>query len=303
MRRANNNGMGFAFIVAVGLLGILGVGSSLNADRRDDPPRNNKSDKLTVIGLTEDGRLVRFRADSPRKARDVGVVVGLSGSDSSLVGMDYRVQDGKLYGVGNGGGIYTIDPATANAQLVNTLTVPLRGAVFGVDFNPAADRLRIVSDTGQNLAHNVTGGVTVENASLTYTAPPAAPVPATGVTGAAYTNNDVAPAGAPTATTLFDVDTTLDQIVIQSPPGNGILVATGKLGFDAGPSAGLDIYSHVANRVTVANSAFATLSGNGRYSFYRVSLTTGRATLIGEFDNQVFDIALPLGQEDVPALR
>ena len=303
MRRTNNNGTGFAFIVAVGLLGIIGIGSSANADRQDNSPNDTKIDKLTVIGLTEDGRLVRFRADSPRKARDIGVVVGLSGSDSSLVGMDYRVQDGKLYGVGNGGGVYTIDPATANAQLVNTLTVPLRGAVFGVDFNPAADRLRIISDTGQNLAHNVTGGVTVENASLTYTAPPAAPVPATGVTGAAYTNNDVAPAGAPTATTLFDVDTTLDQIVIQSPPGNGILVATGKLGFDAGPSAGLDIYSHVANGVTVANSAFATLSVNGRYSFYRVSLTTGRATLIGEFDNQVFDIALPLDQKDVPALR
>ena len=38
MRGANNNGMGFAFIVAVGLLGILGVGSSVNADRRDDRP-------------------------------------------------------------------------------------------------------------------------------------------------------------------------------------------------------------------------------------------------------------------------
>ena len=220
MRRANN-GMGFAFIVAVGLLGILGVGSSLNADRQDDPRSDTRIDKLTVIGLTEDGRLVRFRADSPRKLRDIGAITGLSGNDSSLVGVDFRVQDGKLYGVGNGGGVYTIDPSTADAQLVSTLTVPLRGLVFGVDFNPAADRLRIISDTGQNLAHNViAGGVTVENAPLTYTAPPGTPVAAMGVTGAAYTNNDLAPAGASTATTLFDVDTTMDQIVIQSPPGN-----------------------------------------------------------------------------------
>jgi hypothetical protein len=29
---------------------------------------------------------------------------------------------------------------------------------FGVDFNPAADRLRIISDAGQNLAHNVNAG-------------------------------------------------------------------------------------------------------------------------------------------------
>jgi hypothetical protein len=131
---------------------------------------------------------------------------------------------------------------------------------------------------------------------LTYTAPPATPVVATGLSGAAYTNNDVAPDGAPTATTLFDVDTTLDQIAIQSPPGNGILVATGKLGFDAGPSAGFDIYSHVRRGVTVANRAFATLSVNGQYSFYSVNLTTGRAVLIGGFHDQVVDIAVPLNQ-------
>jgi hypothetical protein len=57
---------------------------------------------------------------------------------------------------------------------------------------------------------------------------------APGLTGAAYTNNDAAPNGGATATTLFDVDTSLDQVVIQSPPGNGILVATGKLGFGYG---------------------------------------------------------------------
>jgi hypothetical protein len=252
---------------------------------------------LRVIGLTEQGRLVRFRADSPRRARDIGAVTGLSGNDTALIGIDFRVQDGKLYGVGNGGGVYTIDPTTASAQFVNSLTVSLSGNVFDVDFNPAADRLRIISDTGQNLAHNVnTGGVTVANAPLTYTAPPATPAPAMGVTGAAYTNNDVTPSGAPTATTLFDVDTTMDQIVIQSPPGNGILVAAGKLGFDAGPSAGFDIYSHVASGVSVANTAFAALSVNGTYSFYRVSLTTGRALLIGGFDDPVFDIAVPLNQ-------
>ena len=45
-----------------------------------------------------------------------------------------------LYGVGNGGGVYTIDPITGQATFVNALTVPLTGMVFGVDLNPAADR-------------------------------------------------------------------------------------------------------------------------------------------------------------------
>jgi hypothetical protein len=295
--KRSNSGMGFAFVAAVGLLGILGAGG-VSADRQDDERFDHSiADKVGVIGLTDDGRLVRFRADSPRKVRDIAAVTGLAGNDTELVGIDFRVQDGKLYGVGNGGGVYAIDTTTARAQLVNTLSVPLNGTTFGVDFNPAADRLRIISDTGQNLAHNVnTGGVTAQNATLTYTAPPAQPVPATGLSGAAYTNNDVAPDGAPTATTLFDVDTAMDQIVIQSPPGNGILVATGKLGFDAGPSAGFDIYSQVVRGVTVANRAFATLSVNGKYSFYGVNLTTGRAVLIGGFDDQVVDIAVPLNQ-------
>ena len=49
---------------------------------------------------------------------------------------------------------------------MSQLTIPLDGTVFGVDFNPAADRLRIISDTGQNLRHNVNaGGVTLMEAS------------------------------------------------------------------------------------------------------------------------------------------
>jgi hypothetical protein len=299
--KRSNSGMGFAFVAAVGLLGILGAGGSVSADRQDDDSKFrsifDKADKLRVIGLTDRGRLVHFRTDSPRRTRDIGTVAGLMGNDTTLVGIDFRVQDGKLYGVGNGGGVYTIDTTTAKAQFVNALTVPLDGTNFGVDFNPAADRLRIISDTGQNLAHNVNaGGVTVANGTLTYTAPPATPVPAVGLSGAAYTNNDVAPAGTATATTLFDLDTTMDQIVIQSPPGNGILVATGKLGFDAGPSAGFDIYSRLVRGVTISNDAFATLSVKGKYFFYRVNLTTGRASLVGGFDDQVVDIAVPLNQ-------
>jgi len=64
------------------------------------------------------------------------------------------------------------------------LSVPLEGTLFAVDFNPAADRLRILSNTGQNLRHNVNaGGMTIANGALNYTAGTAD----TGITGAAYT--------------------------------------------------------------------------------------------------------------------
>jgi hypothetical protein len=63
-----------------------------------------RDDDLDVIGLSSDQRLVRFEADNPRRIKEIGEINGLAG-DTSLVGIDYRVQDGKLYGVGNSGGI------------------------------------------------------------------------------------------------------------------------------------------------------------------------------------------------------
>ena len=120
------------------------------------------------------------------------------------------------------------------------------------------------------------GGVTAANGVLTFTVPPAAPVPAAGVSAVAYTNNDLnQPA---TATTLFDLDTMQNQVVIQSPPGAGILVATGMLNVDAGADAGFDIYSRLSGGITVANTAFAALTTNGRSGLYFVNLTTGYAT-------------------------
>jgi hypothetical protein len=271
-------------------------------DRRD-PPRvcgeSTRGNHLEVVGLTSDQRLVCFNEKKPGKARDIGFVSGLSG-DTALIGIDYRVQDGGLYGVGNAGGVYKIDAGSGAATLVNQLSVALSGASFGVDFNPAADRLRIVSDTGQNLRHNVNaGGVTLSDLTLTYTAPPATPVAALGVTGSAYTNNDVQVAPGTTATTLFNIDTTLDQVVIQSPPNNGVLAATGKLGVDAGSVAGFDIYSTLEDGVTVDNEALAVLNTAAGNVLYAVNLTTGEASARGSFaaHDVVVDIAIPLAQD------
>jgi hypothetical protein len=73
--------------------------------------------RLTIIGLTADQRLVSFRECNPGRLREIGSVSGLQAPDTKLVGIDFRVQDGLLYGVGNGGGIYTLDTHTAVATL------------------------------------------------------------------------------------------------------------------------------------------------------------------------------------------
>ncbi|MCI0652916.1 MAG: DUF4394 domain-containing protein [Methylococcaceae bacterium] len=246
---------------------------------------------LTVMGLTADQRLIRFPARRPDRVTDLGAIFGLQAPDTMIVGMDFRVQDGQLYGVGDGGGIYTIDTDTATATLVSQLTAVLSGVFFGVDFNPAADRLRVISDDGQNLRHNVNaGGVTAVDAALNYTAG----ATATGITGAAYTNNDL---DTNTGTTLFDIDSSLNQVAVQSPPNNGSLVAAGSLTVDPDTAVGFDIYTTILkNGETTTNQAFASLVVDGVSGFYRVNFLTGKASLVGTFDEPVIDIAIPLNQ-------
>ncbi|WP_159043140.1 MULTISPECIES: DUF4394 domain-containing protein, partial [unclassified Streptomyces] len=64
--------------------------------------------RLTSVGLTSDQRLVEFAVSDPSGARSLGRISGLKG-DGRLVGIDFRVQNGKLYGVGDKGGVYTLD--------------------------------------------------------------------------------------------------------------------------------------------------------------------------------------------------
>jgi hypothetical protein len=259
-----------------------------------------RTSRLTIVGLTADQQLVKFSECRPGRQKEIGPVSGLQDNDHVLVGIDFRVQDAQLYGLGDGGGVYTIDTDTAVASKFTQLTIPLQGTSFGVDFNPAADALRIISDTGQNLRHPFAAGptqfITQMDLSLNN-----AGATALGVTGAAYTNNDLDPN---TNTTLYDIDTTLDQVSIQSPPNNGSLAATGKLTVDAGPTVGFDNYTQLRKGVAVDNNAFATLVVNGTTGFYRVNLFTGSATLIDNFDRDksddfsdpVIDIAIPLNQ-------
>jgi hypothetical protein len=268
--------------------------SGTSSSNSGSQPACGTRGSFQVVGLTSDQRLVCFRPNSPERARTIGAVSNLQ-TDTSLVGIDYRPADGQLYGVGDKNGIYTLDVTTGMATLKSRLNVAgvplmLSGTFFGTDFNPAADRFRIVSDNGQNLRVNVEDGSTNSDGTLNYMA-----ATANGVTGAAYTNND---ADSNTGTTLFDFDSLLDQVAIQSPPNNGSLVATGKFGVDSGPEIGADIYSRVKKGSTIENHAFAALRSGGLSRFYEVDVLTGKAWSKGAFaaENVIIGVAIPLNQ-------
>lgn len=263
----------------------------------DTPPQTLPAvdhKQLSAIGLTSDQRLVEFDVRKPSKTWPLGKVSGLSG-DTKLIGIDFRVQNEKLYGVGDRGGIYTLNTMNAKAVKVSQLTVALAGTAFGVDFNPAANRLRVISDTGQNLRHNIDDAAAMLTTTVdgTLTNPTMPPSTAMGVTGAAYTNNDLSAA---TATTLFDLDTMADRISLQSPANAGTLAPTGNLGVNADLDAGFDIYY---NPATDTNHGFAAIGTGGAYRLYAVDVLTGKATDKGAFPSkyQVTDLALPISQK------
>lgn len=246
----------------------------------------------TVLGvaLYENGtRLGRFNTTNPSGMTAIGGrIVGLD-EDDFLIGIDRRVRNNRLYGVGNQGGIYMM--SGDKATQVGQLSVALAGGSFGVDFNPAADALRIVSDEGQNLrvpfsSGNSASGTTFEDEPLNYDGEVAV-----GINSTAYTNNDRSDA---TGTTQFDINSNLDQVAVQSPPNSGNLFTAGDLGTGAGVSSGFDIYSEVSSGNTVSNQGFAAIPAGTAYRFHKVDLLTGAVTYVGRFPNRVTDIALDL---------
>jgi hypothetical protein len=255
-----------AVVVAGVALGLFALGH----------PAGAQAPSQTLYGLTTNDRLVTFTSDNPRDIVDNVRIRGLD-SRESLIGIDRRPANGALYGVAqsrSGASLYTIDTssgfATFVARLVSapTLTNPnrtpvkLAGDEFGFDVNPAADAIRIVSDTGQNLRVIPSprvgpGGVMLQTGdTFTDGALNRAGVVATGVTAAAYLNNDNDPA---TGTTLYDIDASLDTLNIQNPPNDGTLALVAPLGLPTRAKAGFDIVTQNGT-----NTAYAALSQRGR---------------------------------------
>jgi len=230
-----------------------------------------------LIVLTESGQIASVNRSAPNVLVSTQKIVGLQAGDS-VVGIDYRPANGKLYGVGALGNIYTIEPATGVVTSVISLrnadnTAPFSGITgnpsqMAVDFNPAADRLRVVGNDGQNLRINVDTGATIVDGAING---------ATGavITAVAYTNS-FAGAG---STRMIDIDVGQDRVYLQDPPNNGALSSTAfaQLGVDATGSSGFDIDG-------LNNMAYAALKVGGTVQLYSINLAvlgtnTAAATL------------------------
>jgi len=220
----------------------------------------------TFYATTSQNLLLQFEERRPGRLIDAQSIAGLP-AGVTLAGIDFRPKTGDLYGVGSDSVVYRINTFTGIAIAEAPAFTPLlRGAKFGVDFNPVPDAIRVVSDQRQNLRLSPDAGTVLgTDADLN----PGTPM----VVGAAYTNSTFS-FTQPTATTLYVIDAATDQVFVQNPPNNGTLTNGQPLGVDVAPDAGWDIAG-------VDNMGY--LGTRGR--LFRVNPATGRTRQIGRIGN------------------
>lgn len=264
----------------------------------------------------------RAPTGSPGRLCGTAAITGI-GAGESIVGADTRPRDGLLYvltkDAANAGRLYTV-AANGTATPVATLTADpndgsapytaLDGSHFTVDFNPVPDRLRVISNTGQNLRMTVApvpanpaavpatlavpaGGVTTDTALTTA----GGSTPRTGVTAGAYTNSLFGGSAASLFTTLYGIDSVANSLVlIGANPGNGtagdpgnpnsgVVTEVAVLNDGATPTAAtVDVGDTNAFDI-VGNTGVALLAATvgANTTLYTVNLATGVVAATGNF--------------------
>jgi hypothetical protein len=239
--------------------------------------------KETLHVLSANMELLTLNAGQPRSVQKRVAVTGLPAGES-LVGIDYRVAKGTLYAVARSGTVYTLDAPTGVLKAVTgkALEKPLEGSAFGVDFNPVADRIRVVSNTGQNLRlHPDTGTLAATDPSLAYAPGDIQAGLTADIVAAGYTYNKTNEK----LTTNYAIDRRSGTLVTQGTvegvqpavsPNTGQLRTVGPLGTGPLLDAALDI-------ADVSGAAFAALrtATAPTTRLYLIDLSSGQARFIG----------------------
>ena len=266
------------------------IGASLTACTTMTPEPEGAERAEKAVAVTTSNKLLKFNAGRPGRILATLNITGLQAGET-LLGIDYRVAKDQLYALGSSGRLYTVNEDTAAATVVGMpFAVKLEGTQFGFDFNPTVDRIRVVSNTGQNLRlHPDTGAVVDSNAAMDGVQTDGKLMYAAGdvnfgktpvAVGAAYSYNKADTK----ITTNFALDAATGALVTQGSregvvpavsPNTGQFFTIGSLGM-AFNSASFDIQA-------LSDVAFAALnSDSGAGSrWVTIDLKTGTAKSLG----------------------
>ena len=236
--------------------------------------------QAATIAALQDGTSIAWIDTDQKK---VTKTVRLDGG-AKLVGIDVRPADGKLYGVTPDGAIVTVDATNGKWEKKSQISEKLpTGVTFSVDFNPAADRLRVVTSGGMSLRINVEDGKTTVDGQLKYADADANKGKSPRVIAAGYSNSF---AGTK-ETALYDIDAATGTLVKQAPPNDGTLNTIGKLGVTLAAPIAFDVWSDGKG----ANTGW--LLNNGQ--LFSVDIATGATKSLGRvtgLKGKVSDIAI-----------
>jgi hypothetical protein len=216
-----------------------------------------------IVGLIDGKSIVTIDPATRKVASNVAIR-----GAGSILGIDVRPADGMLYGVTSDGNIVTIDARTGEAKMKSKLSQPwTKTSATTFDFNPVADRLRLMSDEGVSWRINVDDGMVTVDGSHKYK-DMSGKTPR--IVAGAYTN---AFKGTK-ATTLYNIDAATGSLVTQNPPNDGVLNNVGSLGVAVSGPAAFNIVSTGADQ----NSAWLVMGG----ALYTVDLASGKASMTGK---------------------
>lgn len=186
-------------------------------------------------------------------------------------------------------GVATATPVGAPGDFGAPLGT-LSGNGVGLDYNESVGAFRVVTETGGNfritgddfLAETVTNVAVEEDPGLDYRdTDPNAPAADPGVTGAAYTINDV----------LYDIDTANGLLVLQAPPSSGQLSTVAPLSLGGTPLVDPLTGGTISNFNGFeidrqSNEAFVALTLSGGTlgdvtGLFLLDLATGELTQVG----------------------
>ena len=250
---------------------------------------------MTLVVVTEAQQLLRMRAAEPGRVIEQKRLLGLAPGEK-IAGIDFRVARATLYALATSGRLYTIDTSSGIASPVGKSPAVLAfdGTAFGVDFNPVSDRIRVVSNSGQNQRIHPDTGATIDgdvhreglqgDTPLAFAPGDVQAGRTPDVAALAYT-----PAHAdPQITRLYGIDcaggllvrfgaaAANGQAVPQPKASSGQLFTVGALGTGPVTDASMDIADADGTALAALRSPAQPLT-----TLYRIDLASGRASAIG----------------------
>ncbi len=255
---------------------------------------------ISFYALSDRNELLRYKAGPPAQMVSLVPLTGLDSAEHMLA-IDFRPANGFLYGVSDYSQLYIIDPGSGQTKNISRgpFEPVIKGSAVGFDFDPVADRIRLVTNENQNLRLDPDMGI-VSNVDLDLS--PASMINSIAYQRA-YTPSRLFP--------LYDIDAATGELLKQDPQNDGTLTHVGSLGLVISGEGGFDIgannNSHTIFSNQNADKGYAVLFGHALAGgvntnddlatdasrVWEISLTTGKATYKGKFDRNIIGIAIP----------